>query len=296
MKKALWCLLLLVSPLAMAELNVVTSFSILGDVTRNIGQDRVNVSVVVEGDRDVHTFQPTPGDARKFAAADLVLINGLGLEGWMPRMINASGYKKKVISIADNLPGLIEAKDDHDDHGHQHGHYDPHVWQDPVLMKSYVQNIAAALSGADPAGKAVYANNAKAYIAKLDALNAWAEKALSVIPQPKRRVITSHDAFSYLAQRYKIQFMAPQGANTESEASARDVAQLVRQVRQTGVRALFVENISDPRLMETLAKEAKVTLGGKLYSDALSKTPPANTYLGMYRYNIETLLAGMRRN
>lgn len=163
-------------------------------------------------------------------------------------------------------------------------------------MKKYVQNIAAALSAADPSGKAIYEANAKAYNAQLDALHTWAEKMLAVIPVGKRRVITSHDAFSYLGHRYKIEFMSPQGSSTESEASAKDVATLVQQIRQTGVRALFVENISSPRLMETLAKEAKVNIGGKLYSDALAKTAPANTYLGMYRYNVETLLTGLKQN
>jgi zinc/manganese transport system substrate-binding protein len=279
-------------------ITVAASFSILADVTRQVGQDRVNVVEIVEAEKDVHTFQPSPTDVKKIASAKLVLVNGLGLEGWIMRMVKASGNKNKVISIAEQLPSLLkeESHHHHHHHGHEHSHYDPHVWQDPVLMKEYVHHIAQALIAVDPSGKAYYEANAKAYNAQLDTLHSWVEKSLAVIPKAKRRVITSHDAFAYLGQRYHIQFMSPQGGSTESEASAKDVAKLVQYIRKTGVRALFIENISNPRLMETLANEAQVKVGGKLYSDALAKTAPANTYLGMYRYNIETLLKGLHQN
>jgi zinc/manganese transport system substrate-binding protein len=282
-------------------ITVAASFSILADITRQIGQDRVKVIEIVGAEKDVHAFQPSPADVKKIAEAKLVLINGLGLEGWITRMVNASGHKDKVVRVAEQLPSLLKVEEQghhHHHHGHDHGHdhYDPHVWQDPVLMKEYVHHIAQALIAVDPNSKAYYEANAKAYHLQLDALNSWVEQSLATIPVAKRRVITSHDAFAYLGHRYKIQFMSPQGSSTESEASAKEVATLVQHIRKTGVRALFIENISSPRLMETLAKEANVKVGGKLYSDALAKTAPANTYLGMYRYNIETLLAGLRQN
>lgn len=284
---------------AKAPVVVVTSFSILTDITREIGQQRVKVVEIVGPGQDVHSFQPAPRDVQKLMGANLVLINGLGLEGWIPRMVEASGYQRKVVKIAEQLPQLLKLEEEeHEDmhHHHHHADYDPHVWQDPLLMKRCVDYIAEALTAVDPEGKLSYEMNAKKYQAKLDQLHQWAEKALSVIPVKKRRVITAHDAFAYLGKRYHIHFMAPQGTSTDSEASAKEVAGLVEQIRKTKVRALFMENINNPKLIETLAREAKAKIGGQLYSDALAKDAPANTYLGMYRYNIETLIAGLKQN
>lgn len=284
---------------AKAPVVVVTSFSILSDITREIGQDRIKVLEIVGPGQDVHSFQPAPRDVQKLIGANLILINGLGLEGWIPRMVEASGYQGKVVKIAEQLPQLLKLEEEHEHH-HQHHHhhadYDPHVWQDPLLMKLYVNYITNALTAVDPEGKLSYEMNAKNYQTKLDQLHQWVENALAEIPIKKRQVITAHDAFAYLGKRYHIHFMAPQGTSTESEASAKDVAALVEQIRKTKVRALFIENINNPKLIKTLAREAKTKIGGELYSDALAKEPPADTYLGMYRYNIQTLVAGLKRN
>lgn len=284
---------------ASQSMTVVTSFSILGDLTRVIGQEKVNVVEIVGAEQDVHTFQPRPQDVKKLVGARLVLVNGLGLEGWIARMVKASGYKEQVVEVSKALPALLNTEENEHDHGyghHYHREYDPHVWQDPILMKGYVQNIANALAKVDPQNRAFYMANAKAYQAKLNALNQWVEGSLKVIPKAKRRVITSHDAFAYLGKRYHIQFMSLQGMSTDSEASAKDVMMLVQEIRKTGVKALFMENIQSPRLINMLAREAHVEIGGKLYSDALAKTGPASSYLGMYRQNIETLLSGLRKN
>lgn len=303
-KIALSCFLLIQIAFGYAKepMTVVASFSILGDITREIGQDKIKVIEIVGPEQDVHSFQPAPRDVQKLLGARLVLVNGLGLEGWISRMVEASAYRGKVVKIAERLPQLLEIEEYEHEHGdghhhhHHHADYDPHVWQDPILMKQYVSRIANALSAADPQNKSAYEANAKAYQARLDQLHAWVQRTLASIPIKKRRVITAHDAFAYLGRRYHIHFMAPQGMSTESEASAKEVASLIEQIRQTGVRAIFVENISSPRLIEMLAREAKGKIGGELYSDALAKTAPANTYLGMYRRNIETLVAGLKQN
>jgi zinc/manganese transport system substrate-binding protein len=284
--------------LSWAKIPVVASFSILGDIVHQVGQDRVDVRVIVGPEKDAHTFQPSPKDVKKLTGVQLVLMNGLGFEGWLPRMVNASGYRGKTINLTEKFSGLLQAHDCHDKHHHhhEHGKIDPHVWQDPILVKDYVERIAQALTEVDPEGKAQYYANAKSYQAQLEALNQWAKTLLAVIPINKRKVITLHDAFAYLGKRYQIQFLAPQGISVDSEASAKSVADLIRQIRASGVKALFVENINNPKLMEMLAKEAKVKVGGRLYSDALASKAPANTYMGMYRHNIEVLLAGLKQN
>ena len=292
-------------PAGRPPLPVVASISILADMTREIGGDRVAVASLVGPGGDAHVYQPTPSDARAAAGAALVIVNGLGLEGWLPRLIEASGFKGRIATATQGIVPL-DAEDEAHGHGHReqrgsgnagHPDADPHAWQDAANGAAYARNIAAALADADPADADFFRTRGDAYAAQLAALDADLRRDFAAIPQEKRRVITSHDAFRYFGRAYGIEFLAPVGVSTESEPSAGAVAALIRQMRREKIRALFVETISDPRLVEQLAREAGAAVGPPLYSDSLA--PPgqeASTYAGMLRYNARALAEGMRKN
>ncbi|WP_449410101.1 metal ABC transporter substrate-binding protein [Methylobacterium komagatae] len=272
----------------------VATFSILGDLVREVGGRHVEVSTLVGPGSDVHSFSPSPGDARKLAGADLVVVNGLGLEGWIERLIRASGTKAPVVTASNGVPTIEEA-DPHGHADHGHGAVDPHAWQSVANVKTYVANIRDGLAKVDPAHATDYASAAADYSAKLDALDRDVRAALSRIPAENRRLITTHDAFGYFAAAYGLKIMAPQGLSTESEASPRDVARIITQIRKEKVPAVFLETVTDPRQMERIARESGARIGGEIYSDALSPPDgPAPTYLAMIASNVkafETALA-----
>lgn len=281
---------------------VIASFSILGDFVREVGGDRVALKTLVGPDGDGHVYNPTPADAKAVAEAKVVFVNGLGFEGWIPRLVKASGTKAALVTATKGIkPREMKDDDDHDHgkggkhaHGHDHGAEDPHAWQSVANAKIYVANVRDGLIAADPAGKAVYEANAAAYLARLDALETEIRAAIDRIPAAERRVLTSHDAFGYFGAAYGITFVAPQGVSTEAEATAKDVARLIRQIRKDKVRAVFVETITDGRLIDRIAKETGIKVGGAIYSDALSpSTGPAATYIDMVRHNVKLLTAAM---
>jgi zinc/manganese transport system substrate-binding protein len=287
---------------AQEKLPVVASFSILGDLVKNVGGDRVALTTLVGPDGDAHVYSPTPADAKKVAEAKLVFVNGLGFEGWMERLVEASDSKAEVVTASAGvvpIPG--EEEEDHDHAAgnkqaeeHEHGANDPHAFQSIPNGKIYVANIRDALIKADPAGKADYEANAAGYLAKLDALDAEVRAAVGHIPEGQRKIITSHDAFGYFGKTYGFEFLAPQGISTDAEPSARDVAALVKQIKADGVKAIFVENITDKRLIEQIARESGAVIGGELFSDALSPPDgPAGTYIDMFRHNIRALSAAL---
>ena len=278
-----------------ARLPVVASFSILADFAREVGGDRIEVTTLVGPNGDAHVYQPSPADAKRLAGARLVVVNGLGFEGWLDRLVKASGTKATVAVAARGVKTL-ESKDDDDarsgkhDHGHSHGAIDPHAWQDVANAKIYVANIRDSLTAADPDGREVYAARAAAYLARLDALDAEIKAAVARIPSDRRKIVTSHDAFAYFGNAYGIAFLSPQGMSTEAEVSARNVARIIRQIRAEKIPAVFMENISDPRLTDRITKETGARIGGRLYSDALSaQDGPAGTYIDMMRSNIREL-------
>ncbi|SFD65401.1 zinc/manganese transport system substrate-binding protein [Bosea sp. CRIB-10] len=274
---------------AQEKLPVVASFSILGDFVREIGGERVAVTTLVGPDGDAHVYSPTPADAKTVAGAKLVVVNGLKFEGWLTRLIKSSGTKATVATATKGIKPL-ELDDHGHGHGHSHGSEDPHAWQSIANAKIYVGNVRDALIAADPAGKAVYEANAAAYQTKLDALEAEVKAAVARIPADRRKAITSHDAFGYFAKAYGIAFIAPQGVSTEAEASAKDVARIIRQIKAQKVPAVFLENITNPRLAEQIAKESGAKIGGRLYSDALSAADgPAGTYIAMMKHNISQI-------
>jgi zinc/manganese transport system substrate-binding protein len=279
--------------LAQDKLPVVATFSILGDIVKNVGGGRIALTTLVGPDGDAHVYSATPADAKNLADAKVVFINGLGFEGWMDRLVKASGTKAPLVTATRGIKTQRMAGNPHG-HGHSHSENDPQAWQSAANVKIYVANIRDALSAADPAGTAAYEANAKAYSEKLDALDKEIRAAVGAIPKERRKVITSHDAFAYFRAAYGIDFVAPQGVSTESEASAQDVAKIIRQIRAQKIPAVFLENVSDPRLVRRIADETGAKIGGTLYSDALSdEKGPAGTYIDMMRHNLRQFAAAL---
>lgn len=282
---------------AAEKLPVVASFSILADLVQVVGGERVAVTSLVGPDADAHVFDHTPQDAVRIARARLVVVNGLGFEGWQQRLLQAARYRGEVVVASTGVrPRGHEHQGEHAQ-GHEHGHLDPHAWQDPQNVMLYVANIAAALARADPKGAAMYRANAASYQVLLRELDAWAGARFAHIPVNRRRAVTAHAAFDYLAARYGLRLSSLQALSTESEPSARAMGELVRRMRADGTAAVFAENLHNARLLRQLAGEAGVTVGGKLYSDALSAPRgPAPTYLALMRYNVNQLARGMQGN
>lgn len=282
---------------AQEKLPVVATFSILGDIVGNVGGDRVAVKTLVGPNGDAHVYSPSPADAKTLADAKVIVTNGLGFEGWLARLIKSSNAKApNVVATKGIKPRKLAGAHPHG-HGHSHGEADgdPHAWQSVANVRTYVANIRDGLIAADPAGKAAYESNAAAYLAKLDALDREVKETVSKIPPERRKIITTHDAFGYFKDAYGVEFIAPQGVSTDSEASARDVARIISQIRKQKIPAVFMENISDPRLLKRIADETGAKLGGTLYSDALtSEKGDAPTYIDLMRHNIRTLSAALQ--
>ncbi|QWK80602.1 zinc ABC transporter substrate-binding protein AztC [Ochrobactrum sp. BTU1] len=284
------------------KLSVVASFSILGDLAQQVGGEHIELKTLVGPDGDAHVYEPRPADAMALARADVIIVNGLLLEGFMQRLIEASQAEVPVTTVTDGANILNDPKG---------GHYhfvdgkaifhatpnDPHAWQSVANVKIYVQNIEKAFCAADAEDCATYKSNAAAYIEKLAALDTDIKAQISAIPQDHRVAVVAHNAFRYFERDYGIAFLSPQGVSTESEASAADVASLIREIREKRAAAVFAENIADSRLVEQIASESGLTLGGTLYSDALSPSDgPAPTYIDMMRYNVKTLMSAINKS
>ncbi|RUV43979.1 MAG: metal ABC transporter substrate-binding protein [Mesorhizobium sp.] len=278
-----------------APLKVVASFTVIADFAKNVGGDRVNITTIVGPDGDAHVYEPTPADAVAMAGADVVLVNGLHFEGFLQRLVDTSTTKATIVTLTKGVtpiafkPEFADA-DAAEGAGTGGGKTvnDPHAFQSIANAKIYVKNIADAFCAADSAGCDSYKANAAAYTQKLDALEGEVTAAIQAIPEAKRVVITSHDAFGYFEHAYGLTFLAPQGISTDSEPSAADVAKLVNQVKEDKAAAIFIENITNPRLIEQIASETGIKVGGTLYSDALSPPDgPASTYIDMMHNNIE---------
>ncbi|MEQ1534406.1 MAG: metal ABC transporter substrate-binding protein [Burkholderiaceae bacterium] len=287
----------LLSPMSLSHgtetLNVKTSFSILGDLVQVVGGERVKVTILVGPDQDAHIFEPKPQDVKNLLSAKLLVVNGAGFEPWAQRLVKSASYKGTTLTASQGVKFLVMPAEKKGDKPET----DPHAWQNPNNVIVYIQNITAALGKLDPEGAAVFKKNSEAYIAELRELDTWAKAQFGAVPNNKRKVITSHDAFGYFAAQYQIVFLAPQGMSTEAEPSAKQVAQLIRQIKSEKIKAVFVENMSNPKLISQLSKDADVTVGEALYADALSSADkPGSTYLKMMRHNVNQLAAGMRKN
>lgn len=280
----LLALLLICSPLHAAErLSVVASFSILGDFVRTIGGDRISLTTLVGPDSDVHVYMPAPGDAKRVAEAKLVIVNGLGLEGWLPRLVQSSGAKAQIVTASAGIAPLKLGSA-----------ADPHAWQSVPNAKTYVTNITSALAAADPDDAEFFRTQAKAYLEKLETLDHELRDDVAKIPPERRKVISTHDAFGYFAAEYGVQFIAPLGVSTETEPSARDIATIIGQIKAAKIPAVFLENISDDRLIRRIAAETGAKVGGTLISDGLTgEKGLAPTYIDMVRHNIKTLTSAL---
>lgn len=264
-----------------ARLKVVATFSILADLVREVGGEAVEVTTLVGPDSDAHTYQPKPTDARTLATAKVLVSNGLGFEGWIDRLADAAGFKGTRIVASAGAPA--EA--------------DPHCWQDVACARRYIANIAAGLAKADPDNATAYRGRAAQYDRRLAALDDWIRREIAGVPEDRRQAITGHASFRYFARAYDVRFSAPRGYSTDSEPTARDVANLIRQVREQKVKAVFVENMTNPALVAEIARDSGAVVGPRLYSDALSKPEgPAPTYEAMMRHNVAALVAGMQKN
>jgi zinc/manganese transport system substrate-binding protein len=275
------------------RLKVVASFSILGDLVAQIGGERVALVTLVGPNGDAHVYAPTPSDARHVTEASVLVFNGQKFEGWLDKLVKASGTKAILIEASKGVKTIKLASATGHEHGHG-GEADPHLWQDPMRVKTYVANIRDALIAADPAGSVVYTANAVRFMGELDLLDKDAKAAFAKIPQASRKIITSHDAFGYFATAYGVTFIAPRGVSTEAEPSAKDVAKVITQAKREKIKAIFMENITNPRVIEQIARETGAKSGGKLYSDALSSADgPAGTYIAMMQHNIREIVAAL---
>jgi zinc/manganese transport system substrate-binding protein len=269
------------------KIKAIASFSILGDMVKQVGGDRVEVTALVGPDGDAHVYEPTPADAKTLAAANILFVNGLGFEGWMDRLEISSGFKGKMVVASTGVKSRQMVED-------EKKITDPHAWQSLANGKLYVANIRDGLIAVDPDGKAVYEANAAKYLGEIAGEEASVKQALDKLPPERRKIITSHDAFGYFGAAYGLEVIAPEGVSTESEASAKDVAKIIRQIKAEKIPAVFMENITDHRLLDQIAKETGAKIGGTLYTDALSQPDgPAGTYLDMFRNNIETLTVAL---
>lgn len=265
-------------------IRVVTSFSILENLVAELGGNRVDIKNLVGRNSDAHIYQPKSSDAVAIAKADLVIMNGLGFEGWIARLMDNNGYAKKRLVASQGVQTLMT-----DDE------VDPHAWQSFQNIKIYIDNITQVLIEIAPQYKQEFDRRNEALMQKVRLLQQELSQKINAIPKSQRLVVTSHDAFAYLGREFDIQFIAPVGFNTDSEPTASDVAKLIDQIKSQGIKALFVENISNPRLMKQIAAETGVVIGGSLYSDALSEVDgPAATYLEMMRHNIESLVKALK--
>lgn len=276
--------LALAAPAHAEKIKVVASFSILGDMVRNVTGDLASIKTIVGPNADAHVYTPNVADARAVTQADVIFVNGLGFETWSQTLIKSSGTKAKVYVATE---GIEPIKAD--------GEIDPHAWNALQNGTIYVRNIAHALAKSDPTNAKTYETNAAAYIKKLQALHDRTVAELSALPTNRRTVVTAHDAFGYLANAYGLRFLAPVGIDTEAEPSARDLANLIKQLKQEEVAGLFVENITSPALVEQIARETGLRIGGRLFSDALSaKGGPATSYYAMFAHNLGVIVAALK--
>ncbi len=291
-------------------LPVVASFSILGDIVREVGGPDIELATLVGPDSDAHTYEPTSADVRKLATARVLFVNGLGFETWLPRLLKSAGFAGATVIASQGMtPRLCSSNAAYHDHhrdepiGHEHAddqgdsdsvHLDHHAWQNLANGVLYARNVAQALAAADPARAAAYKERADAYITKLEALDDRVKKTFAAIPEQRCKVLTSHDAFGYFGDAYGIMFIPAVGLSSDAEPSAAALAVLIAQVRREQVTAVFVENMASPKLATQIARETGAKLGGVLYSDALSKAgQPGATYLEMFEWNVRQLAAAL---
>ena len=270
------------------KLVVVSTASIFSDMAENIAGDIVEVQTIVPIGDDPHLYEPTPGDARKVADADLILKNGLTFEGWLNELIENSGTKGKIVTITEGITPITSEK--------YKNSTDPHAWMDARYGLTYIENIKKALSELDPDNSDIFEFNYKLYKQQLEDLDNYIRTEIQKIPESQRILITSHDAFQYYGRRYGIELESILGTSTDADAQTSDIIRLNKIIKSSGVPAVFIESTVNPKLLEQLAKDNKITVGGKLYADSLGdKNSPAPTYIDMLRHNTNTIVAALSK-
>ncbi len=278
--------LLTFSLVAQEKINVLASFSVLADMTQNIGGDLIEVNTLVPTGSDPHTHEPTPRDAKLVNNADLILLNGLTFEGWFNELIENSGTKATtfVVSTAIKPIESIAYKDS----------YDPHAWMNVQYGISYVEQIAKKLIELDPSNKKTYEFNLSVYKKQLAKLDSYVFEEISKIPKAQRILITSHDAFQYFGIRYGLRLEAVLGTSTDAEVQTQDLMRVSKLVRSENVPAVFIESTVNPKLLKQIASDNNVEIGGSLYADSLGdEHSPAPTYYDMIKYNTDVIVKAM---
>jgi len=290
------------TPVSGGPLQVVASFSILGDLVQNVGGEAVEVTTLIGPGVDAHTYDPAPADLVVLTQADVIFENGLGFEPWLDgffasaqpsgtRVVVTEGITPREAGAADEHEGEAQLEEDG---VHEHGQFDPHVWHDVANVIVMVGNIRDALVAADPARAELYKANAAAYIAELEALDASIREQVATLPEERRKLVTSHDSLGYFADAYGFTILGDVFGSLSTEAgdpSAREIATLITQIEEAGVPAIFAENVTNPDLMESIAAEAGVALAPPLYTDALGPPgSPGDTYIGMMESNVTTIV------
>ena len=282
---------------ASAALRVVCGSSVVYDLTRQIGAGRIAVSSLIPPGADPHTYQPRPDDAKALAGADLVVINGLGFEGWWEKLATEASFPaaKVVVAAARVKPLPMGDAPGHEGHGHAPNEPDPHAFGDVANAVRYAEAIRDGLIRADPAGEGHYRAMAELLIAELRALDAWTKRTLATIPARRRVVITNHDAMQYFARAYGFTVKAPNTALEDSQPSAKQIADLVAFIRAEGVAGVFIEAAKNRKVVEQIAAEAGVRVGGALHLDGIPPADHTHTgYRGMVVSNVLALVEGLR--
>lgn len=272
--------------LAQKQLKVVATASMIGDMAKNIGGDAIVVKTIVPIGGDPHIYEPTPADAQLVASADIILKNGLTFEGWLNELIENSGTRAAIITVTTDITPIESVK--------YKNATDPHAWMDASLGIVYCENIKNALAAADPGNKQMFEFNFGVYKKQLEELDKYIKTQITKIPEQRRILITSHDAFQYYGRRYGIRLESVLGTSTDAEAQTSDMVRLNQVIRENQVPAVFIESTINPKLLEQLARDNKIEIGGKLYADSIGdEQSPAPTYQDMLRYNTDIIVAAL---
>lgn len=298
--RSLLCLTIALLPFTHAfarPVSVVAANTILADLVSEVGGDAVEVVCLARSGADLHDFEPQASDVRKLADADIVVLNGLGLEPWIGKLVQNSGFRGPVVEACEGIDVITAA---HDAHAHAAGHphdhaADPHAWHEPASVRIYVRNIRTALSAAAPESAKVFAAGEARFLGELERIDAWAREEFAAIPPQNRRIVTSHDALAYLGRAYGIEVVSVTGISADAEPSAKRVAEVIGLIRASGVRAIFFDPADNRAIMRSIAAETGVRLGGGLYTDGLGAPGSgADTYLGMLEQNLRRILDSLR--
>lgn len=282
----LFLFLLGVSLNAQDKIKIISSASMFTDMAKNIMTDDFEISTIVPVGGDPHKYNARPSDANKVSKADIVLVNGLTFEGWITELIENSGTKAKIVTLTEGITPISSL-----DYANSS---DPHAWMDVSMSLTYIKNIKNALSEIKPEASDRINANYEKYSAQLKALDEEIKTKISSIPEAKRILITSHDAFQYYGARYGVRLEAIMGISTEAEAQTSDITRVSRVIKESKVPSVFVESTINPKMLKQIAKDNKVGIGGELFADSLDDPEkPAGTYVGMLRYNTNTIVDGL---